>query len=435
MDSLLKIVSNKSNFHFRASGSSMNPLLHDQDIVYLKRTKSQVPKINDIVLVNKNDTNFIHRLIYESPQNSGTKKYFVTKGDHRITSDEKLDLKDIIGNVLYIKRGNQIINLNHLYLIQSTLYFQEILKVKKEFENYEINFVFLKGLPLHLYYEGSHPKRIYADCDILLENKEIQKINRIFINLGYKKAHTEYSKIHSLLKNKLTEISYYKHVNNFPIIFDVHFEPVFMMNQIGRLDEIYPQKLINEMTRIFLSEKKIISIKGEKLPILSPVNLFMYLSLHLFHHNFHEVFRLSLIRTVINKHKLFLSTNYVNKLQEVTEKLKINNYLYPTLLLLRKYYATSVPIKLVKSLKPEDKKMDYILHMIDSINIFDGEDRIKAGITRFRNLFYLSPQPIYRKLTIIFNISFLYSFQWTVSTKLILLIRLFFGRLNRLLIR
>ena len=73
---------------------------------------------------------------------------------------------------------------------------------------------------------------------------------------GYSKAESEYSPIHKLLKDKPTEVSFYKKINNFPVVFDIHLEPVFLMNQIGRLEALYPQKLLDRLTNKFLDEKR-----------------------------------------------------------------------------------------------------------------------------------------------------------------------------------
>jgi hypothetical protein len=64
---------------------------------------------------------------------------------------------------------------------------QEIIKIKRAFEEENIDFVFLKGLPLHLYYEKTHPKRIYADCDVLINKKDFLEAEKIIIKFGYKK--------------------------------------------------------------------------------------------------------------------------------------------------------------------------------------------------------------------------------------------------------
>ncbi|MFN4212726.1 MAG: hypothetical protein ACK4FL_02050, partial [Microgenomates group bacterium] len=55
---------------------------------------------------------------------------------------------------------------------------------------------------------------------------------------------------------------------------------------------------------------------------------------------------------------------------------------------------------------------------IKKTNIFDDEPRIKAGINRFKNLFFLSPQPLWRKFLVFFNRQVLYSLFWVLWRKL-----------------
>ena len=186
-----------------------------------------------------------------------------------------------------------------LAAFQSEVYFPEILKLKQCFEAGKIDFLFLKGLPLHLYFEESPPRRILADCDVLIDKNAKEKVKKIFDRLGYQLAETAYSKFHQRLKDKLTEATYFKLINNCLVAFDVHFEVVFLMNQLGRMDALYPQSLVDEMTRKFLKQKQKVKIKGREFPILSPSNLIIYLSLHFFHHNFMCIHRLKFLNKIV----------------------------------------------------------------------------------------------------------------------------------------
>ena len=44
------------------------------------------------------------------------------------------------------------------------------------------------------------------------------------------------------MKDKESELAYYKIINGFMVTFDLHLEVVFMMTQLGRLEALYPQK-------------------------------------------------------------------------------------------------------------------------------------------------------------------------------------------------
>ena len=151
----------------------MEPIFHENDVLYFKKIAFKSIKVNDIVSIKKGKQLISHRVIYK------TNKYLVTKGDNNPISDGKIFPKQIIGKVYQVKRKGQIFDPEQLYLLQSTLYFQEIVKIKTKLDKQGINYVFLKGLPLHLYFEKTHPRRIYLDCDVLVDKKDFFKAEKI----------------------------------------------------------------------------------------------------------------------------------------------------------------------------------------------------------------------------------------------------------------
>ena len=101
------------------------------------------------------------------------------------------------------------------------------------------------------------------------------------------------------MKDKESELAYYKIINGFMVTFDLHLEVVFMMTQLGRLEALYPQHLIDELTSEFLKGKRKIIIHGSRFSILSSIHLVLYLALHFFHHNYRGAFRLDFLDKVI----------------------------------------------------------------------------------------------------------------------------------------
>ena len=240
----------------------MYPFLCNKDLIYYKKINFKQTKINDLILVFKKHNYFTHRIIYK------TIKYLVTKGDNNPQSDGKIYPRQILGKVYQIKRNGQIFNPETFYLIQSTHYFSEIVKIKDEFDKENINYVFLKGLPLHLYFEGAHPQRLYADCDVLVAKKDFERAQKVLFSFGYKKTDTSLSSLQTKLQDKKVENSYWKMINGFSVIFDLHLEVVFMMTQLGKLEALYPQKLIDDLTKEFLKTKRKIKINNESFFIL-----------------------------------------------------------------------------------------------------------------------------------------------------------------------
>lgn len=400
MSFILKKYLSREYFSLKAQGNSMFPLLLSDDIIFYKKTGFKEIKTNDLVLISKNKEYFTHRVIYKNGD------YFVTKGDNNLKADGRIFPSQLVGQVIKIKRNNQIRYPENQYLIQSTLYFQEIIKITEALKKASIDFIFLKGLPLHLYFEKSHPKRIYADCDLLIDKTEVRNIDQILITLGYKKIDTSFNRLQKILKGKEIESSYYKIINGYYILFDIHLEVTFLMTQLGRLGCLYPQELIDQLTLVFLRENHSIAVKKNRFLILTNDNLIVYLALHLFHHNFNGAFRLELLDRVIRKTPHL--TNTFKNVNKTVKKFKLENFVFPSFLLLKKYYHTPIPKNFITSIKPVDFWVNKHINKLVQSNIFDDETRVEAGIARFKNLFYLSPQPFWKKVFVFLNIEVFY---------------------------
>ena len=388
-------------------GNSMFPLLLDGDVLYLKKIKFGKIRVNDIITVKNKNNYFTHRVIYKG------NNFLVTKGDNNHETDSKVYPKDIVGIVENVKRQGNIFNPEQIYLLQSSLYFAEIVKIKNILEKNKIEHVFLKGLPLHLYFEKTHPRRIYADCDILIRPEDFPKIRTILKKFGYKKIEDSLSEKHKEIKNKESEISFAKLMNGFHVVFDIHFEIVFMMTQLGELNALYPQEMINSLTDDLIKEKRTINVQNENFPILSATHLPLYLCLHLFHHNFIGPYRYDFINTVIGKNKLD-----EKKAIEIIKKYRLENFVYPCLFLLKKYYQGPISNNILNSLKPPENTYKFIKENILNVDILNEEERIGSGIKRFKMIFFLSPFPFYRKVLVFLNKEVLYSVFWVLYRKI-----------------
>lgn len=389
----------------------MLPILQPGDWLYFKKMSYRNFKVDDIVLVRTRFHNyFVHRMLYKS------KKYAVTKGDNNLFTDGKINPKRIIAKVTKIKRGNHILLPTSLYLVQSSYYLNEIIKIKDEFDGSHINYVFLKGLPIHLYFEKSHPKRVYADCDILVDEKDATKAKAILKAKGYRSVGEPLIK--TLKETNYPEVSYQKSLRGFPVNFDIHTEAVFLMTQLGKIDSLYPQKHVKKLTQELLHNKKTVKIDGHSYKILDNRYLILYLLLHFFHHNYKGIFRLELISIVIKQSRLgkkdweFLS----NKINEY----RLSGYIYPALLLLRKYYNNELPVSFLRMIK---KKPSVASEIVNSGSVFGVEDRMTSGINRFINIFRLSESPTVIKLTILFNPEIIFYSAFVLKEKLFRFLR------------
>lgn len=376
----------------------MAPIFVNNDILYYKKVAFRSIKTNDIVIVKKDGTYVTHRVIYVC------NSYIVTKGDNNQYTDGKVSPRQIIGRVYRIKRNKDYFAPKDLYRTQSLFYFNEIKTVAGALEQGKIPFLFLKGLPLYLYYTNQNPQRLYSDCDILVRPSDFPETKRILEKAGY--FHIETTPIKFSHGGIRPEYAFYKKIHGFPVIFDVHTEPVFLMAKVPT-DKLYPKTYISTMTEEYLSECRTITLDGQKYPLLSPVHLIVYLALHFFHHNYRGAYRLSLLNLVIHeelkgKKKKDSAALWEGLVSHIT-RFELENIVYPCFVFLREYYQTAIPEHFFDKIKPKGYGAWYIKNQILPIDPFTDQTMIDSGIERFRSVFILTPASIFQKVLTIFD--------------------------------
>jgi hypothetical protein len=313
--------------------------------------------------------------------------------------------------VYQVKRDGEIFDPEDIYLVQSTLYFREIVKIKKAFEKAGVDFVFLKGLPLHLYFEKTYPRRFYADCDLLINKQQLSIVDKVMKSNGYEKDDTVLLPTQKLFRSDKTELNYFKLVNNFYISFDIHLEPVFLMVQFNNLNALYPRRKIDALTQEFLSTKREVKILENSFPILAPENATLYLALHFFHGNYKEIDRLPLLFSVTKR----LNNHDIAQLAKTIKEYSLENFTYQSFIIFQKYYPSSLPKKFLVSIKPQPEKIQTrIMSLMQTRN----SSRISNGIQRFRNIYYLSPQPGWKKVQVFFDVQILVTILWLLCWRL-----------------
>lgn len=398
MKTLLKLIKNQSFFPLKSQGQSMLPILQENDIVYFKKIPFSKIKVNDLIVFYQKKQIICHRVIYKN------KNYLITKGDNTLSNYEKVTSRQVLGKVYQVKRNGAFFNPQTLYLIQSTHYFNEIIKIKNEFNQQKINYLFLKGLPLHLYFEGTHPKRIYADCDVLIEKKDFESAQKILFKFGYKKAELHWSRIIKKTMKEQIEETFFKSINGFRVVFDIHLKlGELAIVHLGYFNNLYSEKNSKNLINYFLINKKQIKINDEKFWILNFEFLILYLALHLFHHNFQGAFRYQFLDLVIKKNKKRLR-KILKQVQDEINKYYLSSFVYPVFYFLKKYYQTPLPKDFLTKIKPKSLifKIYFELYL-KKINIFKEETRIKAGVCRFLNLFLLSENSFWQKILVFFT--------------------------------
>ena len=379
-------------------GNSMAPIFVNNDILYYKQVAFKNIKTNDIVIVKKNSKYFTHRVIYIC------NSYIVTKGDNNFHTDGKVYPRQVIGRVYRIKRNKDYFAPKDLYRTQSLFYFNEINKVAGALEQGKIPFLFLKGLPLYLYYTNKNPQRLYSDCDILVRPGDFPKTKEILEAAGY--FHIETTPIKFSRGGIRPEYAFYKKIHGFPVLFDVHTEPVFLMAKVPT-ENLYPNKYIDAMTAEYLDDCRIIALDGQNYPLLSPVHLIVYLALHFFHHNYRGAYRLSLLNLVIHEELKGKKQKEIDALWDgivshITAY-KLQNIAYPCFAFLHKYYHTPIPDSLFTDLKPEGYAAWYIAKKVLTIDPFTDQTTIESGIERYRSVFFLTQSSVFRKLLTVFD--------------------------------
>jgi len=407
------VLYKKNKFSLKARGSSMLPLLKSGDLVYYQRINFSKLLINDLVLVKKQNFFFTHRVIYKTP------KYVITKGDNNLESDGKVFPKQIISKVIKVKRGSRELTPESLYLIQSTHYLQEIVKINTAFAQKGLKYLFLKGLPLHLYYEKAHPRRLYADCDVLVNSKYLSLATKILKKHGYQQANKELSAGLKKIKNYEPELVFYKKLaSGFMVTFDLHQELVFQMTELGKLNNFYSQNMLSQFTSAAFFKKRLIRLNKASYPIFSANYLILYLALHLFHHNFEGAFRYQFLCEVIKKESGKARFSWA-EVEMLIKKYRLQSFVYPVFVLLKKYYFAKLPSKFLQSIKPQSQlQQKVVTRIIKNTDIFSTEPRIKAGIRRFTYLFLLSPESLWRRVLVFFQPSVLFSILWVIKKRL-----------------
>lgn len=349
---LSRLILQQKNPFLKMFGSSMSPLLLDGDIVYVKKIIFSKIKVNDLITCRKSERIFTHRVIYR------TDRYLISKGDNNAENDGRIFKNQIIGKVYQIKRNGKIINPENIYLLQSLTYFQEIIKIKTELEKYNVEYLFLKGLPLHLYYEGSYPRRIYQDCDILINRNKLNLVDNIFLANNYiKESIKKPGKNKKFIDYDLKEINYFKIVRGVKVILEIHLEVTFLTHEI-KLPFPKLQRIVNNLTQDFLETRKVVLIQGFNLPILETKRLITYLLLHFFTHNFSAIPRIELVFNIINKSSKSKNSEW-RDIYDITDRYRLTNFILPGIHILYKYYGVVRPYQIAQ--KCYNYKLKYAL--------------------------------------------------------------------------
>lgn len=363
----------------------MVPLILDKDRPIVKKAPHY--KTNDIVVFTKNKNLIAHRLIYLSLK----KNYFIAKGDNNLKSDGKTAFDHILGKTEAVRRNGQLIRLSHVYLTQSANYLKELTKVNKLFLQKHIPYIVLKGLPLHLHLNHSSPKRLYFDADFLIKRKYFKEVDGLFVKLGFKKLDSV------LLDKKVadpSQITYIKITKSFPVVIDLHLEPAIGFTKLKGPNRLLPKT--KKFNNYLFENRRGVQINGERFSMLNNEALTIYLLLHFFHHNFNGIHRLEFINDLIKKQKIDWG-----EVASQINRFKFNNFIFPVVLMLKKYYQTPFPEEFVDKVRPFASQKFLSLLTASIVFPFDSGTRVQEGVKRLVFLFFLSPSSLAQKIGVV----------------------------------
>lgn len=397
----------KQTDHVKTFGHSMYPILHSGDIVYYKDVPFKNIQLNDIIVAKLKDHYVTHRVLHKHST------HLITKGDNLQKIDNPISPTQIVGVVYKVKRANIEFHPDTYYLLQSSIYYDHIKKLVTMLDSKHIPYILLKGLPLHLKYSKNHPRRKFFDVDILIRHTDRMNVLKELAKLGFSRRVDFLSSTHEKLMDKPIEETYMKKFDGFAISVDVHYEAVFMMTQIGTLNELYHQQYIDAFSKELFFNTQPYRSQSLSCTILRDDYLLVYLALHFFHHNFKGIHRLQLIQKIIDSVPERKKTLFWQQVSEIISRFSMEGYIYGTFLSVNKYFPeTKIPAGFLEKITPSPTQCNYLKNYFIDENIYEETGSIKTGILLFMNLYLLSYNPWYKKFPVFFRPAVLYMILW-----------------------
>lgn len=215
--------------------------------------------------------------------------------------------------------------------------------------------------------------------------------------------------------NKSIEETCMKKFEGFNIAVDIHYEAVFMMTQIGTLNPLYHQSYIDGFTKELFNNTVTFQEHDLKCQLLTDEYLFVYLSLHFFHHNFKSLHRLNLIAALIQSIPRAKRHGFWKSVFSIIHKYRLQGYIYGTFISLEKYLpATSIPQWFLNKIRPGKAQCNYLKNYFLTEHIYEEYNATRAGILLFTHLYILSYNPWYKKILVFLQPAVIFMMVWLV---------------------
>lgn len=364
----------------------MAPLISPKDEILIEKFKTL--KVNDIVVIKKNNRGIICRVTYVPPN----KQFVITKGDSLRLTDGKVKMSQVVGLVKEVIREGEKISILHTYHLYSSIYISELEKINKLFLEKKIKYGILKGLPVYLHYLNRIPKRFYFDTDILIFKTQKKDATNLLATLGYKK---QPSKLYGKIIRNSTEMNMFKFTPPFATRVDLHLDPGITFTKLHVFNQFLPKtKGFTQFLRKSFRETR---VENTSFPILKLEPLICYLLLHFYRHNYQGSHRLELIDAVIRKNKVDWK-----KLTQILKSFELESLTFPAILMLKDYYKTPFPKKFFKEVTPQTSKKLFAFLIEKMLSPFDQGTKAQEGAKRYILILALSPLKLSKRIRILF---------------------------------
>ncbi len=369
----------------------MLPLIQPDDLLHFQPIKPNQLQLNDIIIFRQNRKLIAHRLIYRNST------HFFTQGDNLPYTDPPHSYSHLVGKVIALTRQGKRLPISYLYLQQATLYLHQLHQLTHLFNQHSLNYLFLKGLPLHLYYHQSPPQRLYLDCDLLLNPSQLSQAKSLLHQLGFKPYNP--SSFATPPFHQPLEVSFLKPTDTFPIILDLHLAPVFLPKQLATPQYLYPVSLLANYTQHLLGHKTIVKLKNHSYPLISPQDSIVYLALHFFHHNLQGIHRLQLLPPILNHYHP--TSSQWTSLAQLANQFQLGDFIYPSLKIFSQYYRYPIPPSFWSHLQLNHPRQTHQLTQTNPLSI--SSHRLINGLKLIHHSYQLSPQPVSTKLRLLLS--------------------------------
>ena len=198
-----------------------------------------------------------------------------------------------------------------------------------------------------------------------------------------------------VLGQEPTQLTFYKKISPFPVIIDLHLDIALGFTRATAVNNLLPN--LDRFTDLIFRESFSYKIGRVNFRIPKKEFIFIILLVHFFHHNFKGASSLNFMKEVLIRSKPDLK-----KASKFINSYRLKNFVFPSAIILNKFYPNSLPKDFLRKIKPNIFKT-FVSYLFSLTWPFSEEERVIAGIKRFVMIFLLSPKKIKEKLKILFR--------------------------------